>query len=205
MKVFCFLLVSIAAMGQTLPPIVIPTPLIAFPALKEYLSLTNEQLNSIRDLHAAYTTYLAGKTQRALVVQLELNEERRRTPLDPMGLGLRVLELEAICRESTGRRQELEKNLRALLTPAQQTRFQVLLEAVRLEPVIAEARRAGLIEGSSSSPFASTLSSSLVSRGGPLGYPSLFGIDQGPLPGCQTALDFPLSVIFPLPQPPANQ
>ena len=118
------------------------------PELQRYLELTPEQVAGIVSRNAALIEFNLEKSRRAAVVQGEIGQETAKTQLDPMALGVRYLELEAIRRELAGRSQRTYEEIQALLTPAQKTKVQALVEAMRLQPVICEAQAANVLPSS---------------------------------------------------------
>lgn len=115
------------------------------PQLTRYLELTAEQRNGLLRLQAEWTRFLAEKQQRVVQVERELRLETNARVPDPVSLGVRYAELEAICREARDKDNEIMRTARRLLTPAQTTKLQTLEAAYSLLPVIAEADLAGLI------------------------------------------------------------
>src|SRR5712692_8204070 len=103
----CFLFfVFVAAMFAQLPGLIPPgppgqvPPAPAFPAaLRLFLDLSDAQVDSIRNLNADYVRFATGKFRRVSQVQGEIADETAKSPLDPMGLGLRYEIGRASCRE----------------------------------------------------------------------------------------------------------
>src|SRR5713101_2313963 len=92
-----FVIGFFVATAQTPPP---PSPVPFFPAdLKQYFSLSDSQVSVIIQLNADYNRLAASKQQRMFEVQREISEETAKEMLDPVGLGLRYVELEVIRRE----------------------------------------------------------------------------------------------------------
>src|SRR5712691_11410240 len=84
-----FLFGSLPGLAQILGPISF------FPAdLKQYLSLTDTQVNAIVQLTSDYSQMAFDKQQRIFQVQNEIADENRKDPLDPMALGQRYAEIE---------------------------------------------------------------------------------------------------------------
>ncbi|MFN3326156.1 MAG: hypothetical protein ACK5AZ_21875 [Bryobacteraceae bacterium] len=69
------------------------------PALMQYFNFTEDQIVRIRDLNRQFIQFQVEKFQREGQVHRELAEERAKEIPDPLALGLRHLELEAIRRE----------------------------------------------------------------------------------------------------------
>ena len=130
-RVLLISLASAALYGQ-LPDVipVIRTPSVP-PALRQYLELTQEQVTRIERLNNALRQFETQKARRAFQVQSELSEETARTSLDPMALGMRYVELEAIRREIDAERKRTVDEVQAVLTPAQRTKISALQEVLR--------------------------------------------------------------------------
>ena len=133
------------AIGQLLPGPIRTPP---FPAaLQRYLELSTDQVNAIVRLNAALQQFQSEKFRRAAQVQFELAQETAKTTLDPMALGVRHLELEAIQRELRAEQEKTYTEIQKVLTAAQQTKVQALIEAMRLQNVICEAQAQSIIPG----------------------------------------------------------
>jgi Spy/CpxP family protein refolding chaperone len=130
--------------GQILPGPIVRVP--PFPtALQNYLALTTEQVNTIQRLNGAYRQFETEKANRAVQVQIELAQETAKTPLDAMALGVRHVEMEAIRRELRAQQQKTYDEIQKLLTPAQKTKVQALIDAIRLQGVICEAQAENIL------------------------------------------------------------
>lgn len=115
------------------------------PELQRYLELTPEQVNTLGRRNAALAEFNGEKYRRIAQVQLEIAEETQKTQLDAMALGLRYLELEAIRRELRAEADKAYVDIQAILTPAQKTKVQALVEALRLQPVICQAQAVNIL------------------------------------------------------------
>jgi hypothetical protein len=78
-------------------------------------------------------------------VVLELEEETARRVLDPLALGLRYAEVEAIRRKVSEDWQRLNQANQAVLNETQRVKFSALQEAVRLRATVEEARSAEIL------------------------------------------------------------
>jgi hypothetical protein len=90
-------------------------------------------------LNAELARFQGEKLRRVLQVNMELAQEMRRENLDPMAIGLRHVELEAIRREIAAEQQRVARETQALLTPAQRPKVQALQEVLRMYPLACEA------------------------------------------------------------------
>ena len=109
-------------------------------ALQSYLELTREQVMAIQRLNAASAQFQIEKLRRSSQVQVEIAQETAKTTLDPMALGVRYLELEAIRREVAAEHERTYAEIQKVLTDAQKTKVRALLAAMQLQPVICDAR-----------------------------------------------------------------
>jgi hypothetical protein len=135
----CVVLAGVAV-GQVTNPV---PPVFEGPgpslALRQYLDLTNAQVASIVRLNAEAQRFQVEKFRRQAQVNMEISQEMRRETLDPMAIGLRFVELEAIRREIAAEQARAAREVQALLTPAQRTRIQALQDVLRTYPVACEA------------------------------------------------------------------
>lgn len=134
---------SLAAFAQQnpiMPPIRLP-----YPQLARYLELTAEQQAGLLRLQTEWRRYLLEKQRRVAEVERELAQETNAKVPDPVSLGVRYAELEAICREARDHDNQTIEGARKLLTAPQLTKLQSLEAAYALLPVIAEADSAGLM------------------------------------------------------------
>jgi len=151
----CFLFfVFVAAMFAQLPGPIPPVPpgqvppAPAFPAaLRLFLDLSDAQVDSMRNLNADYVRFATGKFRRVSQVQGEIADETAKSPLDPMGLGLRYAEIEAIRRQLVEEQAKLRNAIRAVLNDPQRARLKALEDIAKLLPIYGEAVSVNLIEG----------------------------------------------------------
>ncbi len=116
------------------------------PQLKQYLELTDEQVTSILRLNSASQAFQLEKLQRSVQVQAELSLEMAKPTLDPMSLGVRYVELEAIRREIEADQTRTAANIQNVLNAAQKTKVQALRQAMQLQPVICEAQLVNVLK-----------------------------------------------------------
>lgn len=121
-------------------------PIRLWPQIVKYLELTPQQMLELGRIQAEWNLYLAAKNRRVAQVERELRQETMAEVLDPLALGLRYMELEAICRESRDTDRKYHEQARKLMSEAQQAKLAVLEQAYRLLPVIAEADAAKLVD-----------------------------------------------------------
>lgn len=123
-----------------------PMPIRLWPQIVRYLELTPQQILELGRIQVEWSRYLALKSRRAAQVEEELREATLAEVVDPMALGVRYLELEAICRESRDTDRKYHEQARKLMTADQMMRLAALEQAYRLLPVIAEADAAKLMD-----------------------------------------------------------
>lgn len=150
------LLLAPALFSQLLPGRVMQFP----PQLKQYLELTDTQVNAISQAYTTFQTFQSGKIQRMAQVQLELSQETAKSTIDPMALGVRYAELEAIRRELNAEQGKVAAQIQGTLTPAQKTKLQSLQQAIQLQPVICEAQAFLLLGGTLPVPAVPILTTS---------------------------------------------
>lgn len=144
MLLLAALSVSIAAAQVIGPGIIVPGPAISAD-LRVYLELTTDQLNAMSRLNADLRRFQSDKARRMAQVSLELQDEMRKQTLDPMAIGLRYVEMEAIQRELTAKAKETATEVQKQFTAAQRTKLQALLEVLRTYPLACEAISLNLI------------------------------------------------------------
>src|SRR5690348_6528657 len=116
------------------------------PQLKTYLELTDDQVNSIKKANADLDTFRATKLQRQFQVQAELAQETSKQTPDPMAIGLRYVELEAIRRELQAEQQKAATTVQSVLTTPQKAKVAVLQQALQLYPTACSAVEQNLLE-----------------------------------------------------------
>lgn len=144
MKQLWFLAVSLTSLWAQ-PGIPLPFP-IPFRELEQYLQLTREQSDRIASNNQAFYRWSAERQQRSAQVALEIEQETKASPLDPGALGIRYAEVETIRREISEREKKLREDNLTVLNEAQKTRLKALEEAVKLMPVVGQARGLKLLE-----------------------------------------------------------
>ncbi len=139
---FSALLVLFAAgaMAQTPPGYYQPLG-----QVQQFLQLTDAQVRAILTNNREYNEFSRTKQERIWQVQSEIATETAKRPLDPTALGVRYAEIETICRQMTERATEDQKKNAAILSGAQTAKLQVVLDAVKLFPVISEAQSGNLM------------------------------------------------------------
>ena len=127
--------------GGVIGGIISPFP----PQLKQYLELTDEQVASILRLNTSSQTFQLDKLRRSGQVQFELSQEMAKPTLDPMALGVRYVELEAIRREIEANQNKTAADIQNVLTAPQKTKVQALQQAMQLQSVICEAQSVNVL------------------------------------------------------------
>jgi len=107
--------------------------------LRTYLDLTNDQVTRLNALNLRLLQFQAEKSQRMAVVARDAQLELQKSPLDPMAVGLRYVELEVIRREIYAERRKVLEEVQGLLTAPQKTKLQSLVEILRAYPLACEA------------------------------------------------------------------
>ena len=134
-----------AASAQTIPTFYQP-----FGLVKDFLQLSDAQLQTILKNNNEYSSWASGKYARLSQVQSEIAQETSKENLDPMALGVRYTEVELICRDIKQQAPATQKKNTDLLTDQQKAKLKTLEDAMKLAPVIFDAQNAKLLAGSSS-------------------------------------------------------
>jgi hypothetical protein len=138
---FIAVLLTASAWGQS----VIPIKFTPFQQVRAYLGLTDEQVAKMQLQINDYYRWSEGRQQRMSAVQQEIAQETAKSPLDPMALGVRYAEVEAIRRELAERSAALIPANVALLTDAQKVKLKALEEALQLASTGTEAQTLRLL------------------------------------------------------------
>jgi hypothetical protein len=100
--------------------------------LQKYLRLTNQQMGALSEANVEFHSWKGDKLARIYTVQQEISEETAKSPLNPVALGIRYAEIEAICREVRERAEKLQKANGERLNEEQRARLKVLEDAWKL-------------------------------------------------------------------------
>lgn len=152
--------------------------------VKEFLQLSDSQLQSILTNNDAYNQFAFTKQSRISQVQGEIATQTAKDTLDPLALGIRYAEIETICREMKDQAVMYETKNTAILTDPQKAKLQVLQDAMKLAPVISDAQFGNLIGTFTYAPLFFTSTSGGTTSG------SVIGGIIGPANGCY--LPFPV-------------
>jgi hypothetical protein len=120
----------------------VPTPVLPVffpPQLKDYLALSDDQATKISGLNSQLRSFQSDKGQRQIQVQLEIAQETAKPSPDPMELGVRYFELEAIRRQLDDQQKSTVSQIQALLTADQKTKLTALQQALSLYPTACSA------------------------------------------------------------------
>lgn len=148
------LLLSLVAVAPLCAQVMPGRNLVPFPPqLRAYLDLKDDQVASILRLNNSLNRFMAEKNTRNIQVQIEIAQEMRKETLDPMALGLRQVELEAIRREIGAEQQKTAVEIQKVLTAAQKMKLQALQEAMRLYNVGCDAIAINLMTQPAQNPF----------------------------------------------------
>lgn len=119
----------------------------AFPeTLRRFLDLSNTQVDAISRLNGDYRRKVSEKQDRMNQVRGEIAEETQKDILDPMALGLRYVEIEAIQRDLRDQLTNVRLLIRQTLNDAQRAKLKALDDAIKLQPVIGEAQCENMLE-----------------------------------------------------------
>jgi hypothetical protein len=136
--------VSVLAQAQNMPS---PDPgRGALKQLVNYLQLTPEQIAKITAANLDLDQFLVRKEVRAAQVNSEIRDETTKDVVDPMALGVRYTELEAICRESRDKKQKTVTATQSVLNTTQQAQLKTLEQAYAMLPLVETADAVNLID-----------------------------------------------------------
>jgi hypothetical protein len=138
------LLFTSAAFAQTILPSPGGNPPLL--ELKQFLELTDAQCAQIFQNINQYQRTMASYQQRVYELQRDIAIETARENPSATELGTRYVEVEINCRLMNEEAAKLRTRNQALLTTAQKTKFQVLLDAIKLMPLVSQAQQAALLE-----------------------------------------------------------
>jgi hypothetical protein len=115
------------------------------PSLAGYLELTQSQQEQIVQANRSLAEFNLTKARRSAQVQAEIQMELAKADPDPMALGVRYRELEAIRRENAAEQSRAVQTVQAVLTPAQKQKVATLQEALKLYSTACDAVNWNLI------------------------------------------------------------
>ncbi len=192
------LLFCVAVLGQTVNPIMFPTPA-PYQDLKQYLGLTESQYQGLLNNQSNYNSLLFSKQRRVGQVNAEIAAETARENLDAMALGVRYLELEVNCREMTEAYAKLGKQNLALMNDAQKVKLKALEDALKLSIAIQQAQQFNLVNNNASFPSLGVVGSATGLASFLLGDPTTGSFAT--FPGCRTSAYYVRSGEFSLALP----
>jgi len=115
--------------------------------LDSYLAITPDQSRAMSENVRSFSTWSTEKLIRLFEVRAEIETETAKTQLDALGLGMRYVEVEAICRQGRDKTEELRRANLNVLNATQKAKLAALEDAVKLMPLITEAQSRNLISG----------------------------------------------------------
>ncbi|MCX7603073.1 MAG: hypothetical protein N2036_03270, partial [Bryobacteraceae bacterium] len=121
-------LIVLGVNGQGIGDGPVPVP----SRLVKYLDLNRDQMLELGRLQMEWQRYLSTKARRVAQVEREIRDVTLAPVIDPSALGVRYMELEAICREARDTETKIRDRARKLLTDAQRTKLGALEQAYRL-------------------------------------------------------------------------
>jgi hypothetical protein len=127
-KILAAVLLTLPMASAQIIPILVDFP----PQLRSYLELTDEQVTAIKKANTDLNEFRITKLRRQFQVQMELGQETAKQSPDPMGLGLRYVELEAIRRELQAEQEKTVAAVQKVLTAPQKAKLSVLQQAFLL-------------------------------------------------------------------------
>jgi hypothetical protein len=116
------------------------------PDLKQFLALTDAQADAVSKLFNDNQLLASEKSFRISQVQREIADELNKDPLDPMSIGVRYAEIEAIRRGLDAESERMRVAIRAVLTEPQKLKLKTLEEASKLSSTISSAVCYGFLD-----------------------------------------------------------
>lgn len=163
--------------------------------LKQFLELTDAQYAQIFQNIEQHQRTLASYQQRVLELRRDIAIETAREHPSSTELGTRYVEVEINCRLMNEEGEKLRTRNQALLTAPQRTKLQVLLDAIKLMPVVAQAQQASLLNAETlGGNFVPTTRLPVVSPESPIGVIGLL-----PSPSAVCGAGTAGSFLFPTP------
>ena len=154
---------------RLIPLILLTLPLTAqqffisgLPSLTEVLSLTTDQAQKISALLADYDRSRVSGNSRMFQLNSDLASNFAQPSMNAAQIGADYAEAEAIRRDLAAKQASYRAQVRALLTLAQQARYQGVLNSITLQPLLSEAGCAFLEDTRSSFGYTSFLLGAVV-------------------------------------------
>lgn len=116
-------------------------------ALKEFLGLTDTQVQQLIGLRKSLPDVMKPFAEQIREKQQALREEMQKTNPDPAKVGQLMVEVKQIREKMQAAREKLDDQAKALLTPAQKTKLAQLEAAQKLAPAIRQGVGLGLLDG----------------------------------------------------------
>jgi hypothetical protein len=182
-----------------------------FPNLQQYLAITAAQTASMNAINQEYNDWARDKVARIYQVELEINDETAKNVLDPLALGIRYAEIQAICRDAKEKANIAVQKAKGVLTEEQKTKIAALETAQKLMPVITEAQGANLLPSQQTLPPVSLPSFTFGNASGSIFPGSIIALGgfSNPFPGCGPPFPYSAAFIFgpagSMPDPAVNQ
>lgn len=154
------------------------------PQLKQYLELTDAQVNRINELNTAFSQFSAEKWRRSAQVQIEIAQETAKPELDAMALGLRHLELEGIRRQIAAEQRKTVEEVQKLLTAPQRAKLSTLQQALMLYSTACDAIAQNLMTAPGVALAPNPFFNNIGSDGGGIASFLLGGTFSRTAPGC---------------------
>lgn len=116
-------------------------------ALKEFLGLTDAQVQQLIDLRKSVPEAMKPFAEQLREKAAALREEMQKTNPDPAKVGQLTVEMKQIRERMRAEHQKFDDQAKALLTPDQKAKLAELEAAMKLAPAIRQGVALGLLEG----------------------------------------------------------
>src|SRR6266699_3203041 len=154
-----FLCSALVALSQTTT---LPLPQQPLSQVRQFLGLTDDQVNSILKNNNDYNTFSFQQQRQIQNAQSQIAVEIAKDQIDPMAVGTLYAGIESACRELRDRAATSQKQNISVLTDAQKAKLNVLKDAMKLAPTISEAQFGNLLGSAGSPPFSFNTGSSFT-------------------------------------------
>jgi hypothetical protein len=128
-----------ALLAGSLPAQIPSRPDLLPATLVNYLELTESQQAQLLMVRVSWAAFGSQKALRSAQVQAEIQAELRKADPDPMALGVRYREIEAIRRETAAEQERTLQTAQAILTAAQKQKISTLRQALLLQAVACDS------------------------------------------------------------------
>jgi hypothetical protein len=169
-----------------------PIPQPALTGLRQYLSLTDDQVKAISQNNNDYATFTYDQQQQIQQAQSQIAVETAKPQLDPIALGTLYAAIETTCRGLRDKAAAVQQQNISILTDAQKAKLNMLSDAVKLAPTVLEAQAENLLASAGLPQLSFSPGFSIA---------GFIGLPSGSLSGCTSIRSGNFVGIVPPPAP----